>query len=707
VPTVFLGKVQIIMGVLAVLTIPLYLLTYDWMSDVVTLLNKDAEGGYKTFLMFSHVIAMVIMIPTTFCAGMTLPLITHILMKSASGEKSIGRVYSFNTVGAIVGVLFALYIGLPVFGLKGALVIAALIDIGLGCYLLLGRESFQSLRRNIGLVSISLVIVISTVAFVKVDKRLLTSGVFRNGDTNITDGRRIDYYKDGITASISFMTLPDQTGIIITNGKPDAAINLDVDSEVRKRDESTMALLGSLPLAFSSDPQRVANIGFGSGMTTHTLLFDEQLKEVHTVEIEESIIEGAKYFGKAVEKAYNDSRSIIHIDDAKTFFSVNNIEFDIVIAEPSNPWVSGVSSLFTKEFYDNVQRYISDDGIFVQWIQLYEFNDDLLLSILKTINESFPDLAVYSTDSSNLLVVAKKKGKLGLPNWERLLKGEMREELKRHNIFNTSDLDARLIATAESIASLLTQSSTKINSDYYPYLDNFAAEARFKKSASTVLQDIAEAPLPILEVLYSKDVSHQDVTFNSHMQYTSHRKMAKDAISYATTGVVEGGIFNSDMIRAIDSMRYISQTCTNNSFKDVHKIWVQNMSMVFPIILTFSSSEVAEQFIEEMKLDDSCKNGNWPDEIYDLQEFYLLLAKRDHEKLDEVGIKILDSEYVLSQPATDYFRAGVLLSYLATDRLSSAINFKDEYINKSNTFGTATYEILLLGELDRRKAMMK
>jgi len=702
VPIVFLGKVQIIMGVLAILTLPLYLLSYGWMSDVITLLNRDADGGYKAFLVFSHAIALVIMIPTTFCAGMTLPLITHILMKSESGEKSIGRVYSFNTIGAIIGVLFALYVALPIFGLKGALVIAALIDITLGFYLIQSIGFFRGVRQNFALVLISFLIVVSTVTYVQFDKSLLTSGVFRHGSVGALDNREITYYKDGVTASIGFISLKNQTGVIVTNGKPDAAINLNYESESRTEDETTMALLGSMPLAFVDNPEKVANIGFGSGMTTHTLLLDEKLKEVHTVEIEPSIIEGAKYFGKAVENAFSDTRSIIHIDDAKTFFSINNIDFDIVIAEPSNPWVSGVSSLFTKEFYDNVQNYISDDGIFVQWVQLYEFSDDLLLSILKSLNESFSDLLIYTTDSTNLLIVAKKQGKLGEPNWERLLTGKMQEELKRHKIYSSNDLDARLVSNSNSVKSLLTQLNTKLNSDYYPYLDNFASEARFKKNDSTILQDISDAPLPVLDALYGKAINFQDVSFNPHLLSSAETKIAKDAINYLSKGETEE-VLDDGVLRSIDLMKYISGNCINNSSEDAQKAWVHNMSLLFPRVLAFSNPGDAEQFINTLILDSACRNVGWQDEIYDLQNLYLLLAKREYEQLGKVGVKILDYEYEYNELTSDYFSAIVLMSYLATDQINAAINFKDKYISKSESFGTRPYEVLLLGELERRK----
>ena len=63
--------------------------------------------GGDTFNLASHFITLVVMFPATFCAGMTLPLITFTLLKQGGGEKSIGAVYAANTAGAIVGAIAA------------------------------------------------------------------------------------------------------------------------------------------------------------------------------------------------------------------------------------------------------------------------------------------------------------------------------------------------------------------------------------------------------------------------------------------------------------------------------------------------------------------------------------------------------------------------------------------------------------------------
>src|SRR6185503_20261148 len=104
------------------------------------------EAGYLLFNLSGQGISALFMLPATFCAGMTLPLITGALLRRGAGERAIGQVYAANTLGAIAGVLIAMHAGLPLLGLKGTLILGALIDAGLGLVLL---YHFAAERRSL------------------------------------------------------------------------------------------------------------------------------------------------------------------------------------------------------------------------------------------------------------------------------------------------------------------------------------------------------------------------------------------------------------------------------------------------------------------------------------------------------------------------------------------------------------------------------
>jgi spermidine synthase len=123
------------------------------------------------------------------------------------------------------------------------------------------------------------------------------------------------------------------------------------------------------------------------------------------VEIEPAIVEGKK-FRDRVNRVFTDPRSRIYIDDAKTFFSSHRQKYDIIVSEPSNPWISGVAGLFSQEFYRLVRNRLAPQGVFCQWVQLYESDMNLIASVLKAVSENFADYVLYMSNNGDLLILA-------------------------------------------------------------------------------------------------------------------------------------------------------------------------------------------------------------------------------------------------------------------------------------------------------------
>jgi predicted membrane-bound spermidine synthase len=251
-PVRFLVGVQVVMGILAIATLSLYGSTFHLMQWLVQHLDKT-DQGYLLFTLASHGIALAIMLPATFCAGMTLPLITYSLLRLGHGERSIGAVYASNTIGGILGVFFAIHLGMPLLGLKNLMVFGGCLDIVLGLALL-WNVAPQAGRKATALATAGCVcIVIAALLFINLDPYKMASGVYRAGTLMTPTGSDIVFYKDGKTATVSVVKVQLMEATLMnirTNGKADAAINV-AHSGGASFDESTMSLLGVLPLAMN------------------------------------------------------------------------------------------------------------------------------------------------------------------------------------------------------------------------------------------------------------------------------------------------------------------------------------------------------------------------------------------------------------------------------------------------------------------------
>jgi predicted membrane-bound spermidine synthase len=543
-PLRFLGVVQVAMGLLALATLPLYGSLFDLMQLVIRGTAKT-DAGYGMFLIASHGIAVAVMLPATFCAGMTLPLITYALLGAGHGERSIGAVYAANTLGSITGVVLAAHVGMPLLGLKGLIVAGALIDVGLGLVLLWRLAVAGVVRRGaaasgtgaglpagltLGATAIA-VLALAVVAFgVSLDPYKMASGVFRRGDLYTAQDAELKYYRDGKTTSVSLMQFREGLSLR-TNGKSDGAINLEDGARIS--DEVTMVLTAAIPLAHKPDAKRAAIIGIGTGLTTHTMLGAATLERVDTIEIEPAMAEASRGFAARNASAFADPRSRIVFDDAKTYFSTHNERYDIIVSEPSNPWVSGVSSLFTTEFYRHVRRYLNPGGVMVQWFQLYEIDISLVASVLRALAENFPDYAIYAATDSDLLIVAGDTETLARPLADVFQMPGVAAELRKVHVQRIGDLDVRRLGGKASLHPLFLSYAVPANSDYAPYLDLNAARHRFLQTGAGEMTRIGAGGVPVVAMLESRKpairpLSYDGEDFLERIELARRARYARD-----------------------------------------------------------------------------------------------------------------------------------------------------------------------------------
>jgi spermidine synthase len=325
--------------------------------------------------------------------------------------------------------------------------------------------------------------------------------VFRHGEVAASRDAQVLFHKDGKTATVHLVRYPDAVSLR-TNGKSDGSINMDLSGE-RGTDEVTMVLTAALPLALKPDARSAAVIGIGTGLTSHALLQSLALERVDTIEIEPAMAEAARGFMPRNSAAFADPRGQIWYDDAKTFFSTRGRRYDVIISEPSNPWVSGVSGLFTREFYRHVRTYLNEGGLLVQWIQLYEIDASLVASVLRALGEEFPHYAVFAPSDHDLLIVAGNSPLALPPDAAVFEQPGLAKELWTVHVLTAGDLDARYLGSRALLEPLVESYAMPANSDYAPILDQHAARHRFTEKTAADMVGLLNAGVPVLEMLES------------------------------------------------------------------------------------------------------------------------------------------------------------------------------------------------------------
>lgn len=498
-PLSYFGWVQVLMGLCALATLPLYDHAFGFVEWVLGGLARTSNG-YTLYNLATALVAIAIMVPAAFFAGMTLPLITYVLLQRRIGERAIGWVYAANTLGAIVGVLLMVHWVLPGLGLKLSVTLAAVIDIALGFYVLRSIGEVVAPRRQLAAMAGCALAVAFVLSISPFDPRRLASGVYRSGKSQLDAAADIVYLRDGKTASIAFWRNPSGTASIATNGKVDASLALDPQAPPTL-DEPTMIMAGLLALAHHPQPARVANIGFGSGLTTHTLASSPRPREIISIEIEPAMIEAARLFGGRVRAAFEDPRSQFVYDDARAYFSGHRSSFDVIVSEPSNPWVSGVAKLFSLEFYEFLPRHLADNGLLVQWVQAYEISDRTLHSIFAALDARFADYTIYTSNNFDLIIVASPRGSLPPLRDEFLRDAGTRELAARIGIRQGDDLIARRVASRTVVRAMLAATQPIANSDFFPAVAHQGPRERYANASAEASALIYLAPGAALTLL--------------------------------------------------------------------------------------------------------------------------------------------------------------------------------------------------------------
>ena len=463
-PLALLGAGIAVLGVLALATT----LLLPRLPDLFLLFLQSNGLDPRRIALLQIGLCLLVMLPPTLVLGALFPLLTRIVARHAPDPGSaVGRVYFANTVGSASGAFCAGFVLLPQLGLRRTLALAAAINFATAA-VVLWRVPW---RRPAARAWAALPIVVAAVLLFfppPLDTVALTRGVFSRPDRQLSfgvayaplegvHGDGMLFYEDGLNTTVSVERKDGEIALKV-NGKTDASTALDM---------STQVLLGELPLLFGPAPRKVLVIGFASGVTVGAVARHADVEQIDAVEIEPGIVAASHFFDGVNGRPLEDPRVRVILDDGRTYLSGTRERYDVIISEPSNPWLSGVSNLFTREFFAAAHGALTEQGRLLQWIHLYAMEPRAFQSILAALRQQFKYVYGFANTHgfADLLLLATNDPltRAQLPRWESL-PGPVRSDLQRVGNFSTSDLWSLLAFGPEDVDALAAQAPV-VNSD--------------------------------------------------------------------------------------------------------------------------------------------------------------------------------------------------------------------------------------------------
>src|SRR6266851_1607474 len=474
----------------------LSLFVVNWIPALLVNLGLRFQiASWGSLLALQILSAGLLVLLPALLMGTVIPLV--LVWASTNANRSVelvGRSYAVNTIGAIAGAFLAGFLLIPRTSTRATLLLAAAVCVIVAGVAYQPRESVidHGLHHSLAVGVSALLIVLLFVFAPPMNLADLSVGaydtlirVLAKSREDVKDGTNQDgpavhtllMYQEGPTSTVSVRKDWDTTSMAI-NGRTNAS-----DSE---NDMPTQVMLAQAPLLVAPRINNGLVIGFATGVSVGAIL-QSPIARVTCVELEPATINGSRYFDHVNHRPLSDARVHLIIDDARTYLRVSPDRYDIIVSEPSHPWVPGVANLFTQEFFRMGRDRLSQQGVFVQWLQIYQLSTDSLRSVLATFLNVFPHVLVFQVNGvakGKDLVLVGSNTALNLDHLqERMADSQIAAELGRVNLKTEADVRSWYVCDESRLSPAVAGAT--INTDDNMHIETTVPREAFRPLMQT------------------------------------------------------------------------------------------------------------------------------------------------------------------------------------------------------------------------------
>jgi spermidine synthase len=459
-----------------------------------SLLDRSVEA-WPLYQTVTFAFCCLVLFVPAFLMGAGFPSIARVATakaKELGGQ--IGRAYLWNTVGTVGGAAVGGLWLLPALGLEWCMALcagSALLAAGLAFRAAPGRAELKWNARIVALPAAALLSLALLATHAGWARFLASASTFRETRAapatfaefkdwiSTVDGQEVEvlFHQDDTFASVLVARVKNiGFQYLRINGKIDASTGRDMETQI---------IVGHAgPLFHPGQAKRVLVIGAGSAVTVGSIL-THPVEVVDVVEISPAVIDAAHHFKDFNRDAMTDPRVRVHAEDAKTFLGLQPEKYDLIVSQPSNPWVAGVAGLFSRDFFQVARAHLNEDGLLVQWIHTYESDDSVLQLVVRTLRDTFPHATAWLGPQDLVMVAGPTRQTVDLQTLAtRMARPEVADDLGRVGMDRPSALLARQLLTEEGLAAFAGQGA--VNTDDHNVLEYLAPIAFFvKKTART------------------------------------------------------------------------------------------------------------------------------------------------------------------------------------------------------------------------------
>lgn len=477
----FFGIVELTIFLFVASTLPFL----DGLPFLFQFLFNNLYSGFASLELITFMIVTLLIFIPTMLMGASFPLVNRIIISRLGFlGRSVGVTYSANTIGGIFGAFLAGFYYIPEFGAEKTLLLISSLNLFAGLALIIQTNSVTNFGKMAAIVLSGVIFANYANWLPEWNKNYLNRGVYVYADwygnnfksvstdlKNFFDERyNLKWYKEGRIGTVAVTDIRGQLGLQV-NGKTEGSTG--------KEDMKTQIMVSALPLTLNGTAEKVAIVGLGTGIS---LGVAEQfpVREIDCIEISRNVVRANRYFRDFNHDAVNDPRINLIPNDGRNYLTYTNKKYDVIINEPSNPWITGVSNLFTLEFFEIASKRLREGGVMSQWIQLYSLKTEELKILLHTFKKVFPNVSVWMFSPSDLIVLGSKDSTVKhFSNTEQAfyVSPLLYEDLRSIDIHSPSDIMRGYLFGTEKAA--IFADKTPFNTDNYPIVEFQAPKSLF------------------------------------------------------------------------------------------------------------------------------------------------------------------------------------------------------------------------------------
>lgn len=463
---------------------------------------------FAIFQLFTFALCMLVMLAPTFLLGTMFPLMTTLWTRTCeSVGRDVGVIYAANTVGCIAGAMAGGLFLLPVLGVHGSVLLAAGVHL-LTSFGFAWKIPELPSRNKRAVAGGFIVLYVCTVVMLPAwDASIMTSGVFNyaSGMQGETTRDAVNkrarsfnmlYYKDGIDSTVN-VSERDGERFLVINGKIDASTSADLP---------TQFMLGQLAILAHPNPRNVLIVGLGSGITAGAISMHDSVEHIDIVEISPEVVEASAYFSEHNRRILEDPRVNLVVADARNYLLASDRTYDVIITQPSNPWISGVANLFTRDFFELLKARLAPGGLVSQWFHIYNMSSQDTRSVLNAYKQVFPRVSAWLSMNCDLIMLGSEQPHAldSARIMDVLNKPELLAEFTKIKMNDLGLIAKMFLFKDESFAAY--SSGAPDNTDDHPRVEFRAPQHLYRQTKEDILREIIHnldlhpSPAPITGV---------------------------------------------------------------------------------------------------------------------------------------------------------------------------------------------------------------